>query len=101
MCVVDVTLERKKMGCPAVTLLVNDKGKQISIDLVLGLEVHSSWPSFTQDGFNIETWLGKKVRTDQRRKPFYLVPKYEGRGNAEQDGIMAKGIYAHTHTNEN
>lgn len=91
MCVVDdVTLERKKMGCPAVTLLVKENGKHISIDLVLGLEVHSSWPNFTGDGFNIDSWLSKKVKTDQKRKPFYLVPKYEGRGNAEQDGIMAK-----------
>lgn len=79
------------MGCPAVTLLINEKGKHISVDLVLSLEVRSSWPSFTQDGFNIDNWLGRKVKMEQKRKPFYLVPKYEGRGNAEQDGIMAKG----------
>ncbi|XP_047668415.1 cyclic GMP-AMP synthase isoform X2 [Tachysurus fulvidraco] len=89
----DVTLVRKKMGCPAVTLLVKENGKNISIDFVPSLEVHSSWPAFTQDGFNIENWLGKKVRMEERRKPFYLVPKYEGRGNAEQDGIMAKDAW--------
>ncbi|KAF4090425.1 hypothetical protein AMELA_G00051610 [Ameiurus melas] len=89
----NVTLERKKTGCPAVTLLVNEKGKNISIDFVLGLEVHSSWPLFTQDGFNIENWLSKKVKQDQKGKPFYLVPKYEGRGSAEQDGIMAKNAW--------
>lgn len=92
VCVVDnVTLERKKVGCPAVTVHVNENGRDISIDFVLGLEVHSSWPTFTQDGFNIENWLGKKVKMDQRRKPFYLVPKHEGRGNTEQGGIKAKG----------
>ncbi|KAB5581661.1 hypothetical protein PHYPO_G00178320 [Pangasianodon hypophthalmus] len=89
----EVKLERKKMGCPAVTLLVNENDKHISIDFVLGLEVHSSWPDFTQDGFNIEKWLSKKVRMEQRQKPFYLVPKYEGRGNAEQDGVMAKDAW--------
>lgn len=61
--VIDVKLERKKMGCPAVTLLVAEKDKNISIDFVLGLEVHSSWPRFTEDGFNIENWLSKKVKT--------------------------------------
>ncbi|XP_047010076.1 cyclic GMP-AMP synthase isoform X2 [Ictalurus punctatus] len=89
----NVSLERKKTGCPAVTLLVNEKGKQISIDFVLGLEVHTSWPSFTQGGFSIENWLSKKVKQDQKGKPFYLVPKYEGRGSAEQDGIMAKNAW--------
>ncbi|KAK2852597.1 hypothetical protein Q7C36_007798 [Tachysurus vachellii] len=89
----DVTLERKKMGCPAVTLLVKENGKNISMDFVLSLEVHSCWPAFTQDGFNIENWLGKKVKMEERRRPFYLVPKYEGRGNAEQDGIMAKDAW--------
>lgn len=94
MCVVDdVRLERKKIGCPAVTLVVNEKKKEISIDFVLGLEVHSSWPDFTKDGFKIENWLGKNERMEQRREPFYLVPKYEGRGNTEQDGVMAKGKY--------
>ncbi|KAI5616259.1 cyclic GMP-AMP synthase [Silurus asotus] len=89
----DVQVERKKPGCPAVTLLVKEKGKKIYIDFVLGLEVPSSWPEFTLYGFSIENWLSKKVKVDQRRKPFYLVPKYEGRGNAEQDGVMAKDAW--------
>ncbi|KAK3554226.1 hypothetical protein QTP70_020191 [Hemibagrus guttatus] len=89
----NVTLERKKKGCPAVTLLVKENGKKISIDFVLSLAVHTSWPSFTQDGFNIENWLSKKVRMEQRQKNFYLVPKYEGKGTAEQDGIMAKDAW--------
>ncbi|XP_053358503.1 cyclic GMP-AMP synthase [Clarias gariepinus] len=89
----DVRLERKKIGCPAVTLVVNEKKKEISIDFVLGLEVHSSWPDFTKDGFKIENWLGKNERMEQRREPFYLVPKYEGRGNTEQDGVMAKDAW--------
>ncbi|KAF5910115.1 cyclic GMP-AMP synthase [Clarias magur] len=89
----DVSLERKKMGCPAVTLLVKEKKKEISIDFVLGLEVRSSWPDFTKDGFKIENWLGKNERMEQRREPFYLVPKYEGRGNVEQDGVLAKDAW--------
>ncbi|TSK22712.1 Sialin [Bagarius yarrelli] len=89
----NVTLDRKKKGCPAVTLLVKENRKTISIDFVLGLKVHSTWPPFTQDGFNIEKWLGTKVRKEQRQKWFYLVPKYEGRGNAEEDGVMARDIW--------
>ncbi|XP_062851472.1 cyclic GMP-AMP synthase [Trichomycterus rosablanca] len=88
-----INVNRKKKGCPAVTLEVKNDGKEISIDFVLGLEVSGSWPAFTRDGLKIETWLGHKVRMEQRRKPFYLVPKYEGRGNVEQDGVTAKDAW--------
>uniref|UniRef100_A0A8C9RUU0 Cyclic GMP-AMP synthase n=1 Tax=Scleropages formosus TaxID=113540 RepID=A0A8C9RUU0_SCLFO len=73
------SLEVKK-GCPAVTLQImkSDMEFPISLDIVLGLEVHSSsWPSFTKDGCKIEKWLGSKVKRDFKFKPFYLVPKYE------------------------
>ncbi|XP_060782025.1 cyclic GMP-AMP synthase isoform X2 [Neoarius graeffei] len=89
----NVTLERKKGGCPAVTLHVQKNGRHIFIDFVLALEVHSSWPIFTNDGFSIENWLSKKVKMDQRWREFYLVPKYEGRGTVEKDGIMAKDAW--------
>lgn len=87
-------MQRKKARCPAVTLEVIANGKTISIDFVLGLKVHrASWPDFTKDGFKIENWLGKKEKDDmKRRQPFYLVPKYVGKGDAEHEGVVAKGI---------
>ncbi|XP_066535309.1 cyclic GMP-AMP synthase [Hoplias malabaricus] len=89
----EVTVERKKPGCPAVTLKVM-QDKVISLDFVLGLEVHSSsWPSFTVDGFKIDKWLGKTVKTEQKRKPYYLVSKYEGSGQRELDGVIAKDAW--------
>uniref|UniRef100_A0AAY5JYF5 Cyclic GMP-AMP synthase n=1 Tax=Esox lucius TaxID=8010 RepID=A0AAY5JYF5_ESOLU len=87
-------LERKKRGCPAVTLLLTNGGTvPISLDIVLGLEVHSSWPTFTKEGFKIEKWLGRKVKKEQKLKPFYLVPKYEGNGMVELDGVFAKDAW--------
>ncbi|XP_030628295.1 cyclic GMP-AMP synthase [Chanos chanos] len=85
---VDVT--RKRPGCPAVTLKLRDT---IDVDIVLGLEVHGSWPNFTTDGFMIENWLGRKEKRVYRLKPYYLVPKYTGRGGAECDGVVAKDAW--------
>uniref|UniRef100_UPI00398EC299 cyclic GMP-AMP synthase n=1 Tax=Pristiophorus japonicus TaxID=55135 RepID=UPI00398EC299 len=72
-----IKVKRKKTGCPAVTLQIEEKDHlPISLDMVLALEVRSqSWPSSTKDGLKIEDWLGKKVRRDFRNEPFYLVPK--------------------------
>ncbi|XP_054424813.1 cyclic GMP-AMP synthase [Pteronotus mesoamericanus] len=72
---IDVILERKRRGCPAVTLLIR-KPKEISVDVILALKVSSSWPASTEKGLPIEHWLGKKVRRDLRLEPFYLVPKH-------------------------
>ncbi|XP_048386993.2 cyclic GMP-AMP synthase-like [Stegostoma tigrinum] len=74
----NIKLERRKPGCPAVTLQIEDKEYgPISLDMVLALEVHSqSWPGSTTKGLKIEGWLGKKVRKEFRMKPFYLVPKH-------------------------
>ncbi|KAM6956549.1 cyclic GMP-AMP synthase [Aplochiton taeniatus] len=86
-----VKLERKKKGCPAVTLSVTAAGQDpISLDVVFGLEVRSSWPPFTNEGFKIENWLGTKVKQAFKRKPYYLVPKYEGIGTRELEGGLAK-----------
>lgn len=82
---------RKKKGCPAVTLTTQVQSVTISLDIVLCLMVKSSWPFFTNDGFLIENWLGTKVKQEYRRKPYYLVPKYKGRGTDEKDGVFAKG----------
>ncbi|XP_056327073.1 cyclic GMP-AMP synthase [Danio aesculapii] len=87
----EIKILRKKPKCPAVTLEVTEGRKKISVDFVLGLKVHrASWPDFTKDGFKVENWLGKKEKANMKRQPFYLVPKYEGMGNAEHDGVVAK-----------
>ncbi|XP_065153612.1 cyclic GMP-AMP synthase [Paramisgurnus dabryanus] len=88
-----IDVQRKKLKCPAVTLQITENGNPISIDFVLGLKVHGSWPDYTRDGFQIERWLGTKVRTDLKRLPYYLVPKYEGKGNDEHDGVVAKDVW--------
>ncbi|XDV50353.1 hypothetical protein PO909_019424 [Leuciscus waleckii] len=89
-----IVIQRKKARCPAVTLEVTENGKTISIDFVLGLKVRSaSWPAFTKDGFKIDNWLGKKEKAEMKRQPFYLVPKYVGKGDAEHDGVVAKDAW--------
>lgn len=85
-------MERKKPRCPAVTLSTM-KPFAISMDVVLSLKVKSSWPAFTTKGCPIEKWLGAKAKQEYKRKPYYLVPKYEGSGTAEQDGVLAKGEF--------
>lgn len=50
-----------------------------------------SWPAMTKDGFNIVDWLGTKVKKDFKLKPFYLVPKYVGKGWDEKEGVHARG----------
>lgn len=91
-----IEIQRKKPKCPAVTLEIKmgENGKTISVDFVLGLKVHrASWPDFTKDGFKIENWLGKKEKANMKHQPFYLVPKYEGKGNTEHDGVVAKDTW--------
>lgn len=72
---VEVTVKRKKRGSPAITLLIKKPPAEISVDIILALEVQQSWPPSTQDGLNIECWLGRKVRREFRYKPIYLVAK--------------------------
>ncbi|NXX39096.1 CGAS synthase, partial [Tricholaema leucomelas] len=71
----DVTVKRKKPGSPAITLLITNPPAEISVDIILTLEVQQCWPSSTQDGLKIENWLGRKVKRDYRNKPLYLVAK--------------------------
>ncbi|KAI7805301.1 cyclic GMP-AMP synthase [Triplophysa rosa] len=89
----NIVVQRKKQKCPAVTLEVTEKGNAISIDFVLGLKVHGNWPINTKDGFKIEKWLGTKEKSDLKRNPYYLVPKYEGKGNVEHGGVVAKDAW--------
>ncbi|XP_037374640.1 cyclic GMP-AMP synthase [Talpa occidentalis] len=80
----DITLERKKRGSPAVTLLIRNP-EEISVDIILALESRSAWPACTGEGLPIKTWLGAKVRTSLRRQPFYLVPKHAKNENGFQE----------------
>ncbi|XP_040906605.1 cyclic GMP-AMP synthase [Toxotes jaculatrix] len=84
---------RKKKGCPAVTLTTSVQSVTTSLDVVLCLMVRSSWPAFTKEGFKIESWLGTKVKQEYKRQPYYLVPKYEGKGTVEQDGVLVKDVW--------
>ncbi|NXJ78149.1 CGAS synthase, partial [Trogon melanurus] len=72
---VEVTVERKKAGSPAITLQIRNPPADISVDIILTLEVQQSWPRSTQNGLKIEPWLGRKVRRQFRYKPLYLVAK--------------------------
>ncbi|XP_051775566.1 cyclic GMP-AMP synthase isoform X2 [Erpetoichthys calabaricus] len=94
---VDAHLQRKKPGCPAITLSLKnakENGKDIEVDIVPGLEVHSSWPPATNEGFKkIDTWLGTKVKRTLKQEPFYLVPKYVGDGTTKRNGVLAKDVW--------
>lgn len=86
-------VDRKKKGCPAVTLTTTVQSVTISLDVVLSLMVKSSWPPYTNEGLMIDGWLGKKVKQEYKYKPYYLVPKYEGCGTVEDGGVYAKGEF--------
>ncbi|KAM7118303.1 cyclic GMP-AMP synthase isoform 1-T1 [Ciconia maguari] len=72
---VEVTVKRKKPRSPAITLQIKNPSAEISVDIILTLEVQHSWPPSTQDGLKIEQWLGRKVRREFRNKSLYLVAK--------------------------
>ncbi|KFQ18658.1 Cyclic GMP-AMP synthase, partial [Merops nubicus] len=76
---VEVTVKRRKAGSPAITLQIKNPPAEISVDIILTLEVQQSWPPSTQDGLKIEQWLGRKVRGDLRYKSLYLVAKQNKR----------------------
>lgn len=76
-----------------MTLTTTVQSVTISLDVVLSLVVKSSWPTYTKEGFMIDGWLGKKVKQEFKYKPYYLVPKYEGCGTAEDGGVSAKGEF--------
>ncbi|XP_068587989.1 cyclic GMP-AMP synthase [Cebidichthys violaceus] len=84
---------KKKKGCPAVTLITKHQPIPISLDIVLSIVVKSSWPPFTKEGIQIGGWLGTKVMQQYKRQPYYLVPKYEGVGTVEHDGVLAKDVW--------
>ncbi|XP_041646138.1 cyclic GMP-AMP synthase [Cheilinus undulatus] len=86
-------MTKKKKGCPAVTLITKVQSVTISLDVVLSIVVKSRWPIFTKEGLKIDGWLGTKVKKEYKWKPYYLVPKYEGRGSVENDGVLAKDVW--------
>ncbi|NXP08613.1 CGAS synthase, partial [Thinocorus orbignyianus] len=71
----EVTVKRKKARSPAITLQIRNPPADISVDIILALEVAQSWPLSTQDGLRVEQWLGRKGRLLHRSKSFYLVAK--------------------------
>ncbi|XP_062256973.1 cyclic GMP-AMP synthase [Platichthys flesus] len=86
-------VDRKRPGCPAVTLTTTVQSVVVSLDVVLSIKVKTRWPDFTQHGFQIDKWLGTKVKQDYKRQPYYLVPKYEGKGADVHDGVSAKDAW--------
>ncbi|NXE82537.1 CGAS synthase, partial [Cochlearius cochlearius] len=70
---------KKKVGSPAITLQIKNPPADISVDIILTLEVQQSWPPSTQDGLKIEQWLGRKVRGEFRNRTLYLVAKQNKR----------------------
>ncbi|NXA40234.1 CGAS synthase, partial [Eudromia elegans] len=72
---VEVTVTRKKAGCPAITLQIKRPPSDISVDIILALKVNHSWPLSTKDGLPVAEWLGTKVRKNLRYMDFYLVAK--------------------------
>uniref|UniRef100_A0A8C6ZRN2 Cyclic GMP-AMP synthase n=1 Tax=Nothoprocta perdicaria TaxID=30464 RepID=A0A8C6ZRN2_NOTPE len=72
---IKVTVTRKKVGCPAITLQIQKPPSEISVDIILALKVHHSWPLSTKDGLPVGEWLGTKVRKNLRYQDFYLVAK--------------------------
>ncbi|XP_029451483.1 cyclic GMP-AMP synthase-like isoform X1 [Rhinatrema bivittatum] len=81
----NVSVQGKKPGSPAVTLLVNGLDSPISVDIVLVLEVQQNWPLITSHGLNIEQWLGRKRRRALKFEPFYLVPKQIKHGRTTKE----------------
>ncbi|NWW50781.1 CGAS synthase, partial [Pedionomus torquatus] len=72
----EVTVQRKKARSPAITLQIrNPRTSDISVDIILTLEVQQSWPPSTREGLRVEQWQGRKVKGDLRNNPLYLVAK--------------------------
>ncbi|NXX39098.1 CGAS synthase, partial [Tricholaema leucomelas] len=70
-----VTVERKKHGNPAITLLITDPPANISVDIILTVRARQAWPSSMQDGLRIEKWLGSETRESFMSKLLYFIPK--------------------------
>ncbi|NWU94984.1 CGAS synthase, partial [Upupa epops] len=72
---VEVTVKRKKAGSPAITLQIKTPTTEISVDIILALEVKQNWPPSTENGLKVEQWMARKRRQKFRLECFYLVAK--------------------------
>ncbi|XP_033001270.1 cyclic GMP-AMP synthase-like [Lacerta agilis] len=77
----EVRVERKKPGSPAVTLLIGKPPSVISVDIILALEFkHRTWCECTKNGLDTTGLLGGKVNNAFLKEPLYLVPKLAKEG---------------------
>ncbi|XP_072264618.1 cyclic GMP-AMP synthase-like [Pyxicephalus adspersus] len=67
-------LVRKDPSSPAVTLTIPNEPENISVDLVLALEIRQ-WPEQASNGMDIDKWLGTKEKQKFRKEPCYMVAK--------------------------
>ncbi|KAG8581997.1 hypothetical protein GDO81_007885 [Engystomops pustulosus] len=81
----EVSLQRKDPGSPAVTLTIKNEPVDISVDLVLALKLNSRWPVETNDGMNIDEWLGAKAKQELKRTNLHMVPKQAKVGKKTMD----------------
>ncbi|CAH2248901.1 Hypothetical predicted protein [Pelobates cultripes] len=70
-----IKLKRKTPNCPAITIEIKKTPENISVDLVLALEVKGSWPVATRDGMNIDRWLGTRKKKEYKYENVCLVAK--------------------------
>ncbi|CAI9559455.1 unnamed protein product [Staurois parvus] len=68
------SLERKSPSSPAITLTIPNKPENISVDLVLAIQIRQ-WPENASNGMNIDSWLGTKEKQKYRKEPCYMVAK--------------------------
>ncbi|XP_061482053.1 cyclic GMP-AMP synthase [Rhineura floridana] len=83
---VKVSVERKRPGSPAVTLLIGKTPCVISVDIILALEFRcQNWCESTKNGLLINEWQGRKVKKAFLNEPLLLVPKNakDGKGLIE------------------
>ncbi|PIO40348.1 hypothetical protein AB205_0037970 [Aquarana catesbeiana] len=72
------SLERKDPSSPAITLTITNESENISVDLVLALQIRQ-WPESANNGMNIDGWLGTKVKQEYRKEPCYMVAKQKNK----------------------
>ncbi|XP_077343512.1 cyclic GMP-AMP synthase-like [Lithobates pipiens] len=92
------SVERKDPSSPAITLTISNEPENISVDLVLALQIRQ-WPESASNGMNIDGWLGTKVKQDYRKEPCYVVAKQKDKkdtwrisfSNIEKDIISNHG----------
>ncbi|XP_018422856.1 PREDICTED: cyclic GMP-AMP synthase-like [Nanorana parkeri] len=77
------SLEKKDPSSPAVTLTIPNEPENISVDLVLALQIRQ-WPEKASNGMNIDSWLGTKEKQKYRKEPCYMVAKQANPGKKDK-----------------